>query len=157
MKISYTEKDTHVIDIVAPLWQKLLDYHISLSEHFSEHFRLRTWAARKAELISKSKNGYMNIDIATDTNTGEIVGYSISTVSGQGHGELDSIYVESEYRHYGIGDSLMQRALKWMEEKQARTKILIVGAGNEKVFTFYGRYSFFPRSTLLEQKERSYE
>jgi ribosomal protein S18 acetylase RimI-like enzyme len=151
MKIEYIEKTKRDIDIIAPLWQKLLDFHISLSEHFAEHFHQRTWLARKAELMNKSKRGHLRIDIAIDTDTRENIGYCISTVSKVGHGELDSIYIESEYRKCGVGDRLMKRALTWMDEKHARTKILIVGAGNEQVFSFYSRYGFFPRSIVLEQ------
>ena len=151
MKIEYTEKTKQDIDVVVPLWQKLLDFHISLSEYFAEHFRQRTWMARKAELMNKSKGGYLRIDVAEDTDTRENVGYCISSVSKIGIGELDSIFVNAEYRKYGIGDRLMQRALIWMDEKHARAKILVVGAGNEQVFTFYSRYGFYPRSIVLEQ------
>ena len=151
MKIEYTEKTKQDIDVVVLLWQKLLDFHISLSEHFAEHFRQRTWLARKAELMNKSKGGYLRIDVAEDTDIRENVGYCISSVSKIGIGELDSIFVNAEYRKYGIGDRLMQRALIWMDEKHARAKILVVGAGNEQVFTFYSRYGFYPRSIVLEQ------
>lgn len=45
----------------------------------------------------------------------------------------------------------MQRALHWMDEMQAGTKILIVGVGNEEVLSFYSRYGFYPKHITVEQ------
>jgi ribosomal protein S18 acetylase RimI-like enzyme len=51
----------------------------------------------------------------------------------------------------GIGDSLMKKALSWMDQKGAMAKIVEVGTGNEQAFNFYARYGFLPRKTVLKQ------
>lgn len=153
MKIGYIEKGKPDLDKIVPLWEMQKEYHRALSKHFSGNFVKMTWTTRRNELIKKSEGGFLRLDVATSTDTSTNIGYCISTVSKAGQGELDSIFILSEYRKHGIGDRLMRRALTWMDEKHARAKILIVGAGNEQVFSFYSRYGFYPRSIVLEQVE----
>ena len=75
----------------------------------------------------------------------------MSTISADKQGQLESIYIEPEYRKAGIGDELMKRALSWMNEMKAETKTLIVGVGNEEVLSFYSRYGFYPKHITVEQ------
>ena len=89
-------------------------------------------------------------DLATEAKTGKPVGYCVSTVS-EGQGEIDSIYIEEAYRHSGIGDNLMKKAIAWMDKLLITNRIIEVGAGNEEVFRFYARYNFYPRVTILKQ------
>ena len=91
------------------------------------------------------------MDIASDLDTGEIVGYCVSTVSANKQGEIDSIYIEPDYRRSGIGNNLMGRALHWMDDLSATRKVLVVGIGNEEVLEYYRKYNFYPRSVVLEQ------
>ncbi|HBQ26995.1 MAG TPA: hypothetical protein DD791_11425 [Syntrophomonas sp.] len=46
----------------------------------------------------------------------------------------------------------MQMALAWMEQSGANVKTVAIAAGNEQAVSFYARYGFFPRQTLLKQK-----
>ena len=104
-------------------------------------------------MLEKSKNGVIRIDLARDINRGELIGYCVSTVSEERQGEIDSIYIEPDYRQSGIADNLMKGALKWMDECSVTKRILHVSVGNEDVFGFYTRYNFYPRTTILEQVE----
>ena len=145
-KIEYTETDQQGLDLIGVLWQKLVEYHKARSQHFSGHYAKITFDLRKKELLEKSRKGPLRIDLARDVNSGELVGYCVSTISGDRQGEIDSIYTEPDYRQSGIGDNLMKRALRWMDDLSVTKKILVVGAGNEEVFAFYSRYTFYPRS-----------
>ncbi len=44
------------------------------------------------------------------------IGYSISTIDNDGMGELDSLYVDQEYRKLAIGDQLMNNAMDCLEK-----------------------------------------
>jgi ribosomal protein S18 acetylase RimI-like enzyme len=153
MKIEYTTTDEQGLDLTNALWQKLIEHHIKRSRYFSGHLARRTFDQRKTDMLEKAKKGRVRIDLAKDVNTGELVGYCISSVSGDGQGEIDSIYIEPDYRGSGIGDNLTKRTLGWMDELSVTKKIVVVGAGNEEVFEFYRRYNFHPRATILEQVE----
>ena len=151
-KIEYLETDEQGLDSIGHLWQKLIEYHKERSpQHFSGHYTMITFDLRKKQLLEKSGKGSMRIDLARDTETGKLVGYCVSTILGDKQGEIESIYIEESYRHSGIGDNFMKKALHWMDGLSVKKKIVGVGAGNEEVFSFYSRYSFYPRATILEQ------
>ena len=59
----------------------------------------------------------MRVDVAMDIVTGQNVGYCVSSVDEERTGEIESIFVASDYRGLGIGDSLMKKALTWMDKK----------------------------------------
>lgn len=151
--ISYTETNENNIDMIAPLWRKLNEHHRVRSVNFKEHFNRMSWEKRKPELLEKSKNGAMLIDMAQDKKSGKFIGYCVSTVDAKKHGELESIFIEAEYRKCGIGEHFIKNAISWMDGKRANVKTIAVAAGNEEVFGFYRKYGFYPRATVLMQTE----
>lgn len=86
-----------------------------------------------------------------DVDKDIFVGYCISTINSEPAGEVDSFFVEEQYRKQGLGDKLMQRALEWLDINKAKTKIIVVAEGNENVLEFYRRYGFYKRRIVLEQ------
>jgi len=154
MNIEYVEMDEHGLELTVPLRQKIIKYHMERSpKYFYERYAGMDAGRGNELLLEKAIKGGMRVDLARDTETGELVGYCISTISVEKQGEVDSIYIEPDYRGTGIGDNLMKRALHWMDEQPVTKKVLGVGAGNEEVFAFYSRYNFYPRTTILEQVE----
>jgi len=151
MKIEYSEIGACDLDIVGPLWEKLREHQEVCSLHFAQHYASRTWKARRTELLEKAVTGAMRIDLAKDLDSGEVIAYCVSTVSANGEGCLESIFVEPNYREKGIGHNLMRKALDWMTDKQAKTIVLEVGVGNEAVLSFYSHYNFYPRTIILQK------
>jgi ribosomal protein S18 acetylase RimI-like enzyme len=147
----YMEIDSDNLDSIASLWNKLREHQRNLSPHFSDHYEQRNWKSRKTELLQKSESGGFHAVVAIDKKMKRIIGYCVSTISSDRQGCLESIYIEPEYRNSGIGDKLMRQALQWMDKKQAKTKTLTVGVGNERVLDFYSRYSFYPKHVTVEQ------
>ena len=150
VNIEYTDTDGQGLDLTVPLRQKLFEYHRIRSKHFPERYAVMNAGTKNIELLEKLEEDAIRIDLAKDTNTGELVGYCISIIHDNKQGEIASIYVESDYRGMGIGDGLIQRGLRWLDERSVTKKILEVGAGNEDVFPFYGRHNFYPRTIILE-------
>jgi ribosomal protein S18 acetylase RimI-like enzyme len=152
MYINYIEVDEQEIDIIKPLWEKLRDYHSELSLYFAERYNEFTFEDRKKELLKKSINGSLKIDIVKDEDTEWFIGYCVSSISDELKGEIDSIYVEEDYRSLSIGAHLMKRALNWMDEKGVKSKKIVVAIGNEELLSFYEKFDFLPRHVILEQK-----
>ena len=147
MNIEFSVTDEYGIDIVAPLWEKLNEHHGAMSRNFSFDFPNRKWINRKKELIQEAAD--LRVDLAKDTDTGILVGYCISSITSERLGEVDSIFVESDYRHCGIGDQLISNSLKWMKELSVTRIIVQVMIGNEEVHPFYKKYGFLPRTTIM--------
>jgi diamine N-acetyltransferase len=152
MNIDYIELNKEQIDIIKPLWDNLRDYHGELSTNFPERYNAVKFEDRKEEILKKSQNGTLKIDLVEDKNTANYVGYCISSISEENVGEVDSIYLTEKYRSSGIGSALIERALNWMDKKGVKTKKIVVAVGNEDLLSFYGRYNFFPRHLILEQR-----
>jgi diamine N-acetyltransferase len=154
VNITYTETDAKDIDLIEPLWEQLREHHRVRSVYFTRHFETVTFEGRKSDLLNKAKNGPMRIDLARDIDANKYVGYCVSSLITDNFdlvGEVDSIYVDADYRFKGIGETLMKKALEWMDAKGASVKTVGVGVGNEEVFPFYARFGFYPRTTHLEQ------
>lgn len=152
--IDYEVFEIKDIDRIRPLWEKLRDHHGAISESFGAYYGSLTFPGRRREWQDKVISGsLMRIDIAKDTTLDVYVGYSVSTITSQGEGEIESMYVEPGYRRKKIGESLMKKALAWMDTYPAKTKKLHVACGNEEVLEFYGRAGFYPKYMVLEQAQ----
>ncbi len=73
-----------------------------------------------------------------------------STVSSEGMGCLESIFVELDYRRNSIDDNLKLEALDWMNGNQAETIMPQVGVGNKAILLFHRCYNFHPITILLQ-------
>lgn len=139
-----------LLDLVQPLWEKLNKHHEINSNNFSDRFRNLKFEVRKNKFIN-DENLEVKIDLIKEKDKAEYIGYCISTINKDLIGEIDSLFVEKEYRKYGLGDKLMNRALEWLDSNQVKTKIIGVAEGNENVLEFYKRYGFYKRRVILEQ------
>lgn len=149
--ITYRSGDESLLDDIQELWEALNRYHRDAAVNFKSHYENVTFEMRKKNLLKKAQNGQLRIEIAVDQETTQNVGYCISRVEFSGDAEMESLYVHEIYRGLGLGETLLSNAITWMDEMGAHTKTVSVAVGNEKAFSFYARFGFHPRKTLLEQ------
>lgn len=145
-----------MLDNVREMWEALNNYHCERSTHFKEHYLSMTFQKRKYGLLKKIQGGgKLHIDVAVDLASDKSIGYLISTITAAKTGEVDSIFVESDYRGLGIGATLMKKALEWINQEGAIEKIVEVSVGNEQAWGFYAKYGFLPRKTMLKQIKKA--
>ena len=48
----------------------------------------------------------------------------------------------------------MQRALDWLDARNAHTKLIDVAVGNEDAIKFYERFDFYPKVVTLKKNLR---
>ncbi len=82
---------------------------------------------------------------------GQYIGYCVTSLSPEKTGEIESIFVEEEYRALGIGPALVTRALAWLNENGSVRNRVPVCDGNEEVWNFYKKFGFHLRMMVLEQ------
>jgi diamine N-acetyltransferase len=152
--IVFTQSGPEGLEQIAPLWIKLRRHHKERSPWFKDDFDTVTWEMRKTGLLEKSAKGELLVHLAKDK--GVLIGYCVSSIDTEKQGEIESIYIEKEYRKHHIGDGFMKTALKWMDGQGVKRKIIGVAVGNEEAFGFYEKYGFYPRVTLLRQKEKNH-
>ena len=152
VKVIYVSGNDSLIDRVAPLWKELNRQHLSLSPYFKDYYRTLTFEDRKRSIQQRVSGGEIRVDLALD-NSGQPVGYCVTSIDRKLTGEIDSIFVDPQCREQGIGTVLMKKALDWLKVKGAKKTIVSVAVGNEQAYIFYEQFGFFPRRTLLEQKK----
>jgi ribosomal protein S18 acetylase RimI-like enzyme len=147
--IRYVSGNGRILQRVAPLWRKLRAYHAARASAFAAEIATTRFGSREQGLLTKAGEEGLRIDIAHDSTRETDVGYCISSVDSNGQGEIDSLFVDRRYRGRNIGQALMHRALAWLRKKRVRRIIVGVATGNEVVFSFYARFGFQPRATIL--------
>jgi ribosomal protein S18 acetylase RimI-like enzyme len=152
--IEYINGNEDLLDSISPLWKKLNDLHVQESLHFKEFFRRRIFTNRKEELLKKLVDAKMRIDMALLKSARQMVGYCVSTLSGNGRGEIDSLFVEKSYRNQGVGSTLIKNALLWMTNEGAISKHVVLTPENKAALKLYDRFGFVLHLIELQQKSR---
>jgi ribosomal protein S18 acetylase RimI-like enzyme len=150
-KFIFLEAGADGLDRIQPLWQKLTDHHAGMSLRFAKAAGLRTFEARKQELLAKTAADRIRVDLVSTDANGPVIAYCVGTVTSAGVGEIDSIFIEEHWRCRRIGTELMRRALAWLDKMGAASKVVSVMCENEAAMAFYRRFDFHPRAVLLQQ------
>ncbi len=124
------------MDSIKPLWEALNEHHEAKSIHFKKRFQNFSFENRKEALLNKEK-----LYILTAKDKEKLIGYCISAKTDQ-EGEIESLYVEPEYRKSGIGKQFMRDSIYWLEKENVDEIFIKVAAGNEQVVDFYRNYGF---------------
>ena len=143
---------------IKPMWEKLNRHHGELNPLFRPEIEKRTFEMRMSGLLQKA-NTQMRVCLCRDVLRGKIAGYCVATVTGDFSektvGEVDSIFVEEEYRHgrqscsFRVGAYLMELCMAWFDAEKVTERVIGVLAGNEQVLDFYRKFHFYPRSIRL--------
>ncbi len=138
------------IETIQPLWEGLRRLHEERSTHFNEHFKSFTFEKRMAQIKTRD-----TIAVFAAKNDHTLIGYCIASVGahiGNGQtGEIDSIFIDPQYRKSGIGDQLITHAENWLKANEITKIHICVARGNESVFEFYNRHGYQHRYSVLEK------
>lgn len=149
MNFTFTVIDKKKLDVIQQLWQKLNEIHLNESVHFKEHYKSFTFKDRCLKFIPIPEDK-LRIEIVQDNEV--CIGYCITTINDS-VGEIDSIFVESAFRTYGLGRILIDNSVQWLKTNRCQKIMVGVAAGHESVFEFYQKFNFYPRMTYLQLKE----
>ena len=147
--IEYRRIGTDRIALIKPLWLKLNDQHREASRHFRSRYERFTFEERIRKFSSPEIK--TAIDIAEGLPEKRIIAYCISSIGRGKEGEIDSIYIEPDFRGRKIGRALMERALAWFDAEGVKLRTVAVAVGNESAFGFYEKFGFHPALTVLRQ------
>ena len=114
------------------------------------------WAKEEGE-------AYFSDLVANDNNIGllatiegKVVGYLVGRLIAASsyrpikQAELESMFVQDEYRGQKIGTNLTDRFLEWAREKNARQVTVSAYEANDKAIEFYEKLGFQPRNLTLQ-------
>lgn len=140
--------NSELLDRVEPLWLELRAHHSAASFRFGEQLRSTSFADRRVGLIAKAPLGLLTILAIVD---GKDVGYVVSSISADRQGDINSLFVQSDHRRSGIGQSLVRQSLDWFQSHSISSISVEVLVGNEAALPFYERFGFYPRTHRLRR------
>jgi ribosomal protein S18 acetylase RimI-like enzyme len=143
MEIKELSRDNY--HLIKEMWAKLNRLHGELSNNFKNHFESFTFEKRMQPLFEKK---HLSVFIATDTT--EHVVYCIVSAEN-GKGEIDSIYIEPEFRKQGIGSAFVKKATDWFDANGCDSISIFVADGNDSVLEFYNAFGFQKRGIILQK------
>ena len=150
MSVNIIEKNINEIELIKPLWEQLNLLHADKSVSFKKRFEDYTFEKRIKGIIKKSKNGIIKLDLLLDNEKNRYVGYCLSSIEDYS-GEIESIFIEKEYRKFGLGGELMESALRWFKDKSITDIKINVVYNNNDALPFYERYGFKVGNYILSQ------
>lgn len=147
--LNYYETDEKDLELIEPLWKKLI-YHLqSKSTYFSLDYKSLIFEERREQLIKIAESGQLRLDIVTEGT--EYMGYCVCSIV-DGKGFIDSLFVDQQYRKRGIGNKLMERALNWMDIHSVSDIEILMSFGNDAALGFYEKYGFYTKNMILRKK-----
>lgn len=150
MEFKFIEGGKELLHLIQPMWEKLNTLHKEASPNFSHYFSNLSYEARKEKF--NTDDIMLMVSLVVDSSSEALVGYCVSTINKENIGEIDSLYVNEDYRKHSLGDILMQKSINWLNNNKVAKKIIVVAAGNEGVLSFYERYGYYPKVLVLEEK-----
>ena len=145
--ISYQAGGIELVDCIKEMWEKLNLFHTKCSTYFGNEFPSITYDIRKQSFYEAGKQIFIIIAKDDDKN----IGYCVATFINN-KGEIESIYVDKDYRSKNIGSTLMQESLNWFKKNKINRIEIYVATGNENAYPFYEQFGFYPRVTKLTRK-----
>lgn len=146
------EKDMSEINLIKPLWEKLNEVHLKQSVYFKNKYESFTFEERIESILKKAQHGKIKLDMIYNEKENRHVGYCLSSIQEE-VGEIESIFIEENYRKSGLGDKLMSKSLKWFEENSITNIEINVVYANDSALPFYQKHGFFIGNYILRRQK----
>jgi GNAT superfamily N-acetyltransferase len=127
------------IDIIEPLWIQLNEMHREFDKTAGQNVRTTAWPERRRQLLDKSA---FKTSIELLYENGELAGYCYSTISENGTGEIEALFIEEKLRYKGYGKLFVESALCFFERNKTRDIKIWVHPENTHAADFYRRFGF---------------
>lgn len=141
------------LDLIENLWNQLKAHHVCNSRYFREQLQCRPYHERKIDILQTNASRTIIVHLAREKGKQEYIGFCVSSAAPGEYGEIESIYVQPEYRNRGVGTVFMTHACKFLDETGVTEYRVRVCEGNEDSFRFYERFGFYLRRHLLIRRE----
>ena len=151
MNICIVEKDITEIELIKPLWEQLNSIHLDKSIYFKNKYEKFTFEKRMKSIYEKDEKGIIRLDMLLDSDTGDYIGYCLSSIVDN-LGEIEYIYMEKQYRKFGLGGKLMDNALRWFGLNEITNIQIGVVYSNDEALAFYEHYGFYIGNYILKKQ-----
>jgi len=129
-------------DLIKPL---LVELHMGEQVHYSDHPQLRREEIEKHLATVPSTFRGENVVFAVRDEIGEVIGFSWVVLFDPGtglEGEVAEVYVSPEHRGRGVGEMLMQQAVRLFRERRVTLGYVWTRPDNEAAVRLYQSAGF---------------
>jgi len=149
--VTILEGSGELLRRIQPLWAELRLHHAAMGHLWRDEFLASDFDKRCAGLLAKSKGGGIQVLLAVHRASGE-VGYCVSTVDSERHGEIDSLFVLDAFRRQGIARTMLTSAMCWLTDRDAKPIRVSILAGNDEAVKLYEQLGFQPRTLWMQNR-----
>jgi len=129
-------------DLIKPL---LVELHMGEQVHYSDHPQLRREEIENHLATVPSTFRGENVVFAVRDEIGEVIGFSWVVLFDPGtglEGEVAEVYVSPEHRGRGVGEMLMQQAVRLFRERRVTLGYVWTRPDNEAAVRLYQSAGF---------------
>jgi ribosomal protein S18 acetylase RimI-like enzyme len=135
----------HHIPEIVEIWMEFMEFHRKIDPFFS----IRESGPANFEKYLLELTDSRDVQILVAFDKGRAVGYSISKIINyppifkhEKHGYISDLAVRGDCRRRGIGEKILNKALKWFESRHMDRIELHVLAANEVGYSFWNKHGF---------------
>jgi len=135
--------------LIKPL---LVDLHLAEQAHYEDHPQLSRWEIEDNLTTVPTSFRGDNVVFAVRDNEGEVVGFCWIVLFDPGtglEGEVAEVCVAAEHRGHGIGEVLMEQAVRLFRERGVTLGYVWTRADNEAAVRLYRSSGFEPSRQLV--------
>lgn len=136
-------------DLIKPL---LVDLHLGEQVHYSDHPQLRREEIEDHLTRVPMTFRGENVVFAVRDEIGEVIGFCWIVLFDPGtglEGEVAEVYVAPEHRGRGVGDMLMEQAVRLFRERGVTLGYVWTRPDNEAAVRLYRSAGFEPNRQLV--------
>ena len=137
-----------MLPVIKPLRKKLYAHHRGLMPCFAHEFNPIHISENDIVLADKNRTKAIQVFVA-ETSDHKPVGYSFAKIDIDNNGELDSLFVEKEYRGKGLAKELSMMTIEWMKLQKPMYISVRVLPDNQAAEALYKNIGFTPRSLIM--------
>ena len=130
----------------------LVDLHLGEQTHYSDHPQLSRGEVEDHLSTVPSSFAGENIIYAVRDEDGQIIGFSWIVLFDPGtglEGEVAEVYVAAEHRGQGVGEMLMEQAVRLFRERRVTLGYVWTRSDNEAAVRLYRSAGFEPNRQLV--------
>jgi len=135
--------------LIKPL---LVDLHLAEQAHYEDHPQLSRWEIEDHLTTVPTSFRGENVIFAVRDDEGEVVGFCWIVLFDPGtglEGEVAEVCVAAEHRGHGIGEVLMEQAVRLFRERGVTLGYVWTRADNEAAVRLYRSSGFEPTRQLV--------
>ena len=135
--------------LIKPL---LVDLHINEQTHYADHPQLSRWEIEDQLATIPSSFRGENVILAVHDDGGEVIGFCWLVLFDPGtglEGEVAEVSVAPEHRGHGIGEVLMDQAVRLFRERGVTLGYVWTRPDNEAAVKLYRHAGFEPNRQLV--------